>query len=98
MSTSPKPESVVFSVRVIPRSSQNKVELVSPSSLKVWVTAPPVDGEANASVCALLAVVLSVAKSSVVVTSGLRGRSKTVHVSGLSVEEVACRLAPGKSA
>ncbi|MEI7560625.1 MAG: DUF167 domain-containing protein, partial [Actinomycetes bacterium] len=40
-------------VRVSPRASQNRIAGVKDSKLVIRVTAPPVDGKANAAVCQL---------------------------------------------
>ena len=46
---------VTFDVLVQPRSSRAKVGPLHDGRLKVAVTSPPVDGEANAAVIELLA-------------------------------------------
>lgn len=43
---------VVFKVRVQPRSSKNQIAGLFDDSLKVRLTAPPVEGEANEACCA----------------------------------------------
>jgi uncharacterized protein len=75
---------VVFDVLVTPRASRERIGPVIDGRLKVAVTAPPVDGEANAAVCAALARALGVARSSVAVLRGESGRRKTVRVAGVS--------------
>lgn len=79
-------------VRVQPRSSRNEVKLVD-GTVKVWLTAPPTDGQANAALCALIADQVGVPKSSVEVVRGHTSRSKTLRVNGLSASEIADRLA-----
>ena len=61
--------------------------------LAVRVTAPPVEGEANRALTALLAAVLGVPRSAVTVAVGARGRDKVVRVSGLETHEIAARVA-----
>jgi uncharacterized protein (TIGR00251 family) len=61
--------------------------------LRVRVTAPPVDGEANAAVARLLARALRVAPSTVAVIRGGRSRDKHVRITGLSEAELRRRLA-----
>ena len=79
---------VTFAVRVIPRSSRNEVAGVQGDALKVKLTAPPVEGAANAALIAFLADLLDVRKSAVSIVSGERSRSKTVRVEGVVRAEI----------
>jgi uncharacterized protein (TIGR00251 family) len=81
-----KPEAAEVSVRVIPRSSKNKVIAEPDGSLKVWVTAPPVDGEANAAVIEVLSKSLGLKRAAVSILSGECSRNKRLRVEGLSLE------------
>jgi len=85
--------SVTFAVRAQPRSSREAIEGVREGALRVALTAPPVEGEANAALVALLARVLGVPKRDVSVIAGTANRSKRVRVSGLTSETVRSRLA-----
>jgi uncharacterized protein (TIGR00251 family) len=76
--------SVTFDVLVQPRASRAKLGPVHDGRLKVAVTAPPVDGEANAAVIELLAKALGVAKGAVEVIAGTSSRRKTVRIAGVS--------------
>jgi hypothetical protein len=74
-------------VRVQPKASSD--EIVGPcanalggESLKVRITAPPVDGKANAHLVKVLAKAFGVAKSRVSVVAGDSGRQKRVQVNG----------------
>lgn len=75
---------VTFDVLVQPRASRAKLGPVHDGRLKVAVTAPPVDGEANAAVIELLAKQLGVAKSAVEVVAGASSRRKTVRITGIT--------------
>lgn len=88
----PKPEPFVVTVRVVPRASQNKIELQDDGSLKVWVKSPPVDGEANKAVCELIAKATKVANSAVRVEAGRTSREKRIRVEGLTCQEARSRL------
>lgn len=79
---------VTFDVLVQPRASRAKVGPIHDGRLKVAVTAPPVDGEANAAVIELLAKQLGVTRGAVEVIAGVSSRRKTVRVSGISVAAV----------
>jgi len=56
------------------------------------VTAPPVDGAANAAVCKVLSKALGVKRAAVRVTHGKTVRKKILQVTGLSEAEVRERL------
>jgi uncharacterized protein (TIGR00251 family) len=75
---------VTFDVLVQPRASRAKLGPVHDGRLKVAVTAPPVDGEANAAVIEVLAKALGVAKRAVEVVAGASSRRKTVRVAGVT--------------
>ena len=75
---------LTFDILVQPRSSRPRFGPMHGDRLKVAVSAPPVDGEANAAVIELIARTLGVPRSAVAVTSGLASRRKTVRVTGAS--------------
>jgi hypothetical protein len=75
---------VSFDVLVQPRASRPKLGPVHDARLKVAVTSPPVDGEANAAVIELLAKTLGVARGSIEVTAGASSRRKTIRIAGVS--------------
>ena len=73
---------VTFDVLVQPRASRAKLGPVHDGRLKVAVTAPPVDGEANAAVIEALADAFGVRKAAVTIVRGETGRRKTVRIEG----------------
>jgi uncharacterized protein len=79
---------VSFEVHVTPRASRARLGPVVDGRLKIAVTAPPVEGEANAAVCAAIARALGVAKSRVSIARGDTGRKKTVRVEGVAAAAV----------
>ena len=79
-------------IRVTPRSSRNKVEIAPDGSVKVFVTAPPADGEANDAVLKVLAKALSVAPTSLSVIRGQKSREKVIDLGNLSKNEASERL------
>jgi hypothetical protein len=62
-------------------------------ALVVKLTAPPVDGEANAALARFLARLLGVPPSAVQLVRGATAREKLVRVAGLRAPEVRARLA-----
>jgi hypothetical protein len=79
---------VRITVRVQPRASRESVIGIHEDALKITLTAPPVDGEANAALVAFLASSLGVAKKQVRVVRGERSKTKLVEIAGVSVEAV----------
>ena len=80
-------------VRVQPRASRQEIAGERAGALLIRVTAPPVGGAANDAVRKLIAKRTGVAKRSVEIVSGERGRDKLVRIQGLSAADVKRRLA-----
>lgn len=72
------PEGIIFKIRVQPRSSKNSVAGLLGDALKIKLTAPPVDGAANAMCVKYLAKCLLVSASSLEIVSGHTGKTKYV--------------------
>lgn len=75
-------ERLLLNVRVQPRASQD--EIVGPhgtESLKVRITAPPIDGKANAHLIKFLAKAFGVPKNQVELIKGTTGRDKRLAIS-----------------
>lgn len=81
-----------MAVRVTPRARRNAIALEG-DTLRVWLTAPPVDGAANAALLALLAERLGIPKRAVTLVRGETAREKVVAIEGVSVETLRQRLA-----
>jgi uncharacterized protein (TIGR00251 family) len=73
-----------FQVHVVPRASRSEIAGEHDGSLRVRVTAPPVDGAANEEVIRVLARALGVARNAVEIASGQTSRLKRVKVSGVT--------------
>ncbi len=72
-----------FEIHVNPHASRAQIAGFADGVLKVKVTAPPVEGAANAACIALLAKKLGLRKSEIAIAAGERGRKKTIVVSGI---------------
>jgi len=80
-------------VRVQPRAPRSEiVGWRADGALSVRVAAPPVEGQANAALAALLAGALDVRRAAVTVEHGTRGRDKLVRITGLTPAEVRQRI------
>ena len=67
-------------VKVVPRSSRDFIAGLLEDRLKVTITAPPVDGKANAHLIRWFAKLCGVPKSHVSVIAGETSREKTLAV------------------
>ena len=85
-------------VRVQPRASRNDIAVAADGSVRVKVTAPPVDGAANDAVVALLAERLAISRQAVQLVHGGGARQKIVDIAGISAAEVRRRLLGAKEA
>ncbi|MDO5295883.1 MAG: DUF167 domain-containing protein [bacterium] len=82
-----------FPVKAVPRASRNAVSEVREGALVVRLSAPPVEGKANAALIEFLAEVLKVRKKQVSIKLGDKSRHKLVTISGLALEELQAKLA-----
>jgi hypothetical protein len=80
-------------VLVTPRAATERVGPAEAGVLRVRVTRPPADGEANRAVRRLIAQALDLPPSGVRLVSGERSRRKRFAIDGLSATELAARLA-----
>jgi uncharacterized protein YggU (UPF0235/DUF167 family) len=85
------PTDVRFAVRLTPRSSANRVDGVIDGVLRLRVTAPAVDGQANIALLHLLADALGVAPRDVRLIAGAASRHKLVVVEGADPEAIVAR-------
>ncbi len=83
---------VTFAVRVVPRSSRDQIAGVEGGALKIKLTAPPVDGAANAALVEFIAKWLGVRRSAVSIISGNKARNKLVRVGGVTREHLMARM------
>jgi uncharacterized protein (TIGR00251 family) len=79
-------------VRVTPRSGRDEVIGWEGDQLRVRVRAAPVEGQANAAVCRLIAKAVSVPVSAVEVVGGATARIKILRIEGLPLPELQARL------
>jgi uncharacterized protein (TIGR00251 family) len=78
-------------IRLQPRSRREEVVGERSGAIVIRVTAPPVDGKANAALCAFVARAAGVPPSRVSVIRGQTARDKVVRVEG--ADELALRRA-----
>jgi uncharacterized protein (TIGR00251 family) len=87
-------EGVTLRVRVKPRSSRDAIEGVREGALIVRLTAPPVEGAANAALARVIAKALRLPPSAVRLARGAKGRDKLVEIAGVSCAQLESLLGP----
>jgi uncharacterized protein (TIGR00251 family) len=80
---------LLLRVRVQPRASRDGWVGLREGRFRVGITAPPVDGQANAHLQAVLAELFGVTKSQVTLLAGETGRDKRLRIAAPK------RLPPG---
>jgi len=81
-----------ISIRLAPKSSRDKVLGPHGDAIKIAITAPPVDGKANAHLIKFLSKRLKIAKSAISIVSGELCRDKVLQIDGLNEAEVLDKL------
>ena len=82
-----------MAIRVTPRASRNEiVEVLPDHTVKVRLTAPPVEGKANLALIEFLAEVLDVSKSRIEIVAGQTGRDKLVTIVDMQTDEAQERI------
>ncbi|VBB06182.1 Hypothetical protein LUCI_1398 [Lucifera butyrica] len=82
------PDGLSFKVKVQPRASRSRITGIADGALKLALTSPPVDGEANEACIAFLAKAFHIPLRQVSILSGQKGRNKILKITGLSKEAV----------
>lgn len=73
-------DALILDCHLQPKASNNAFVGLHGERLKIRLTAPPVDGKANALLLAFLAEEFAVGKSSVTLLSGQQSRQKRVRI------------------
>jgi hypothetical protein len=79
---------VRLSVRVQPRASANGIAGIHGNSLKIRLTAPPVEGAANDALVIFLADTFAVPRRAIKILAGESSRSKIVEIEGVTERDV----------
>lgn len=74
---------ITLAVRVQPRASRDEIGGLHGDRLKVRITAPPVDGAANAHLLRFLAAVCGVPPGRATLLRGQTSRDKLVRIDGV---------------
>lgn len=71
---------LLVNCRVQPRASSDEFAEILGDAIKIRLTAPPVDGKANAHLVKFLAAEFGVAKSQVTILKGETSRQKRIQI------------------
>lgn len=82
-----------LTIRVTPKASRNAiVGVLDDGTIKIHLTAPPVEGQANQALLEFLSEVLGVPKSNLEIVAGHSGRDKLVSILNMDVQTVHQRI------
>ena len=84
---------VELAVHAQPRASRSRLVGEHDGRLKIQLAAPPVDGEANEALVALVAELFGIPRRQVEVVSGLASKRKVVRVQGVALGAAEAALA-----
>jgi uncharacterized protein (TIGR00251 family) len=84
--------SCLLAVKIIPGASRAEICGWLGETLKVKLTAPPVDGRANDALVEFLAEKLGLPRRSVALARGETARQKLVRIDGLTLAKAKARL------
>ena len=82
----------LVNVRLQPRANRDEVVGERAGAIVIRVTAPPVDGKANAALCRFVAKILRISPSRVEVVRGQTSRDKVLRVEGVAQDELRAAL------
>lgn len=82
------PDGVAIKVRVQPRAVKNEISGLFGDALRLRLTAPPVDGAANAACIDFFARLFRIPRQQIEIISGHTGRNKIIKVYGIKRDEV----------
>jgi hypothetical protein len=82
-----------LAVRITPRASKNEIsEILSDGTVKIRLTAPPVEGKANLALVDFLSDVLGVPPSQIEIVAGATGRDKLISVLDMDADALHQRI------
>ena len=73
---------MIVELKVVPGAKKNLLRDEA-GGIKVYLTAPPVDGKANEALVEFLAEHYGVRKSGIEIIKGLKSRNKVINIGGV---------------
>lgn len=87
-------DAISLFIHVQPKSSRTRIAGLHGDALKLCITAPPVDGKANAAVIGFFAKLFKIPKAAVTLASGETSRDKRLVLTGISAGQAEAVLRP----
>ncbi|MEX2143092.1 MAG: DUF167 domain-containing protein [Anaerolineales bacterium] len=82
-----------LAIRVTPRARRDEVvEVLADQTVKIRLTAPPLEGKANEALIEFLAKVLDVPRTRIEIIAGETGRDKLVSILDMESAEAQARI------
>jgi uncharacterized protein len=83
----------VITVKLTPRSSKNEfVGIMENGTIKIRLTAPPVDGKANQALIGFISEKLDISMGKIKILSGQTSHTKMISILGMPREEIIKRI------
>ncbi len=78
-----------ITVRITPRTSKNEIfAILDDGTVKIRLTAPPIDGRANEALIKFLSEVLELPSYQIEIVGGQTGHDKLISIIGMTSESV----------
>jgi len=82
-----------LAIRVIPGAKRNEIDgILDDGTIRIRLTAPPVEGKANSALIDFLSKVLGVRRSDIEIIAGETSRNKLVTITDIDPQTVQERL------
>ena len=83
----------VLTVKLTPRSPRNEtMGMMENGTIKIRLTAPPVEGKANEALIKYLSGILRISEANIEIKSGATSHTKMISILGIGEEEAKTRL------
>jgi len=90
-------EGIEIRIYIQPQASKTEIVGLHGEALKIRITSPPVDGQANAELCRYLARQVGVPQQYVQLISGVSSRQKRVFIAGKTLADIGAALTKSPS-
>ena len=80
-------DGIILTVKILPNASKNAIIKTDENSIKVKITAQPIDGKANKALIEFLSKQFKVPKSYFEILKGETSKEKSILIKNISVEK-----------